>query len=190
MITPAEFVTKWRDYPYPVEIAEMSKKLNKVSAAALAGIRTAPESAAFLTEAGLPDSAAPCLSFNPDRLPPLPAEYPVAQEFRRYRILGSDGSGNPICIDEELRSSVVVLEHDGGFRVQFMNSSVPQLAECLLAYRDFWGRLRAAGADDDFIDYRRLPKDIKEWICAELERIDKAGFAKGTFWASQVRTND
>ncbi len=114
----------------------------------------------------------------------------MAQEFRRYRILGSDGSGNPICIDEEHRSSVVVLEHDGGFRVQFMNSSVPQLAECLLAYRDFWGRLRAAGADDDFIDYRRLPKDIKEWICAELERIDKAGFAKGTFWASQVRTND
>jgi len=51
-----------------------------------------------------------------------------------YRTIGSDGAGNPLCV-EHLTGAVVMLDHEDRFRTrQFINSSVRQLAECLLAY--------------------------------------------------------
>jgi len=49
-------------------------------------------------------------------------------------MIGSDGSGNPICV-EQTSGVVVLLDHEDWFRTrQFVNSSVRQLGECLLVY--------------------------------------------------------
>ena len=48
--------------------------------------------------------------------------------FARYRAIGSDGSGNPIAINEAACGEVVYLDHDNRFEHVFMNSSVGQLA--------------------------------------------------------------
>jgi hypothetical protein len=49
-------------------------------------------------------------------------------------MIGSDGAGNPICV-EQSTGTVIMLEHEDWFRtLQFVNSSIRQLAECLLAY--------------------------------------------------------
>jgi SUKH-4 immunity protein len=91
----------------------------------------------------LPDSAAPCVSFQEAARPvpvwkafgPASAWSPEERErFESYRMIGSDGAGNPICV-EQSTGAVVLLDHSDRFRTrQFVNTGVHQLAECLLAY--------------------------------------------------------
>ena len=91
----------------------------------------------------LPDSAAPFLSFDRAAWPApiwevfgIPSQWSQAERERLapYRMIGSDGAGNPICVEQGTRA-VVLLDHEDRFRTwQFVNSSVSQLAECLLAY--------------------------------------------------------
>ncbi|HUG70793.1 MAG TPA: SUKH-4 family immunity protein [Pirellulaceae bacterium] len=96
----------------------------------------------FLVEAGLPESAAPFLGFTVPKsgeLPTVADQWDQPDEFRRYRVIGSDGSGNPIAIDDEQSGEVVHLDHEGDFARTFMNKTIRQLAESLLAYRTIVG---------------------------------------------------
>ncbi len=91
----------------------------------------------------LPDTAAPCLSFKEAAHPILitdafgsPSDW---SEHDRQRLIGinmigSDGNGNPIGI--ELKTGkVLLLDHEDKFyTIQFINNSIRQLGECLLAY--------------------------------------------------------
>ena len=53
-----------------------------------------------------------------------------------YLMIGSDGAGNPICL-EQVTGQVILLDHEDRFRtVQFVNSGIHQLAECLLAFME------------------------------------------------------
>jgi hypothetical protein len=91
----------------------------------------------------VPASAAPCVSFKEAARPvPIwevfasPSDWSATHRvrLRPYRMIGSDGAGNPICV-EQGTGAVVLLDHEDWFRTrQFVNSSVRQLAECLLAY--------------------------------------------------------
>jgi hypothetical protein len=95
-----------------------------------------------LIEAGLPKSCAPFLSFDEvgKGLPKLISVWRldgvsgVDTEFlSRYHTLGSDGAGNPLCIDTEEPGMVFMVDHDDAFRSRrLVASSVPQLAEALL----------------------------------------------------------
>lgn len=123
----------------------------------------------------LPDSTAPRLTFRQAARPvPVWEAYADSADWTQldrellaaYRVIGSDGSGNPICVDER-SGAVVVLDPDYRFRaMQFVNSSVRQLGECLLAYmgEQDGGRLRAA-----------------------IESIDPAALAERSFWWQEVR---
>jgi hypothetical protein len=85
--------------------------------------------------------------------------------LRRYRMLGSDGAGNPICVDEKT-SEVWLLDHEDWFRTgQFVNSSVAQLAECLLLYM-------GEGDADSF--------------SKAVGAIDARALAEGCFWYHEV----
>jgi hypothetical protein len=91
----------------------------------------------------LPAEAAPCLTFDRATRPvPLwevfgsPAQWSAAERERLapYRVIGSDGAGNPICVEQDT-GAVVLLDHEDRFLTrQFVNSGVRHLAECLLAY--------------------------------------------------------
>ncbi len=108
----------------------------------------------------LPDSAAPCLSFDRAVQPaPIWEVFGIASQWSGaerdrlapYRVIGFDGAGNPICV-ELPTGAVVLLDHEDRFRTQqFVNSSVRQLAECLLAYMGEKNpdRFRAAVRDVD-----------------------------------------
>jgi hypothetical protein len=108
----------------------------------------------------LPVDAAPFLSFAYAEEAPylwqvfgLPQDWSATDRARlgAYPMIGSDGAGNPLCV-EEPTGAVWLLDHEDRFRTrQFVNSGVPQLAECLLAYlgeRDA-GRFRQAVAEID-----------------------------------------
>jgi hypothetical protein len=91
----------------------------------------------------LPGDAAPCLSFDRAARPRpiwevfgIPTQWSAEERERLapYRMIGSDGAGNPICV-EAGSGAVWLLDHEDRFRTrQFVNSGVGQLAECLLAY--------------------------------------------------------
>src|SRR5262249_37500766 len=78
-----------------------------------------------------------------------------------FRVIGSDGAGNPICL-EQPSGSVVLLDHEDRFRTrQFVNSTVRQLAECLLAFM---------GESDPH----------RFW--SAVQDIDAAALQTGAFW--------
>src|SRR5262245_50914116 len=108
----------------------------------------------------LPNSAAPCLTFEYAAHPKplwevfgIPDHWDESDRRRlaNYRMIGADGAGSPICIDQ-LTGKVVLLDHENWFRtVEFVNSSVKQLGECLLAY---------------------MGEHIQEKLRSELQQID------------------
>ena len=122
----------------------------------------------------LPDSAAPGVSFEQFAKPlpiwevfGVPSDWSATDRERlaEYRMIGSDGAGNPICLAGDL-GAVVLLDHEDGFRTrQFVNSSAAQLGECLLA---------RMGASDAAL------------LQAAIQVIDPAALAEGSFWWHEV----
>jgi hypothetical protein len=119
----------------------------------------------------LPRRAAPFLGFDraDDPTPlleafPAPLDRPHADlcDLAPYLVIGTDGAGDPLCI-EPATGVVWRFDHEDGFRTrQFVNSGVRHLAECLLAFLGEHdpGRFRAAVAT-----------------------VDPAALAPGTFWS-------
>ncbi|MBW3540219.1 MAG: SUKH-4 family immunity protein [Planctomycetes bacterium] len=177
MITANEFRDRWGD----------DGPLAAFPPAATADLNISSESKAFLNDAGLPESAAPFLEFPALEAGPLPTaaeQWGLSAEFERYREIGFDGSGDPICIDESADGAVVCLNHDNNFQRGFMNSSVPQLAECLLAYRQLIRETQKRNGDEAFFN-GDIPDDLKQWFHDELARIDKAALGDDCFWAHE-----
>jgi hypothetical protein len=120
----------------------------------------------------LPSDAAPYLTFDRASRPlPIWEVYAPADEtywlpadrerLGPYRMIGSDGAGNPICV-EQGTGTVVLLNHEDKFRTrQFVNSSVAQLAECLLAFMG-----------------ERDPKRFRSAVTG----IDSTAIGEGSFW--------
>jgi hypothetical protein len=115
------------------------------------------EAARFLVEAGLPGSCAPFLSFEAvsSGPPSLVQHYGVHQfqppdlsRLASFYVIGSDGAGNPLCVDCARDGEVVMLDHEDGFRTRtFVASSVATLAQALLLvyttpHTDFVEQLR------------------------------------------------
>lgn len=121
-------------------------------------------------DAVVPDAAAPFLSFGrADRPAPIwdvfgvPDRWPPAERERlaAFRVIGYDGAGNPLCI-EQPGGAVVLLDHEDRFRTrQFVNGSVGQLAECLLAFM----------GEQDMDRFR-----------AAVQTIDPPALAERSFW--------
>ena len=132
-------------------------------------------SRAFLLEAGLPSAAAPFLNFEvPDEgsLPTVAEAWQLPDEFGCFRIVGFNGSGDPVCLDESASGAVVHLNHDNGFERVLMNSSVPQLAESLLVFRAFVRRGASA--------------ESQAWCAEELQRVDETAWVRSNFWRDEV----
>jgi hypothetical protein len=117
----------------------------------------------------LPDNAGPFNAFEEAaRLLPIYEVYgdpdwseAECERLAGYRVIGFDGAGNPICI-EQGTGAVVLVDHEDWFRPhQFINSSVRQLAECLLAYM----------GEKDATRFR-----------AAVQGIDAAAMAEESFW--------
>lgn len=138
---PAEFKTTWG-----------SSDLTKPSEAALAGLPLPDATAEFLIQAGLPATAEPGFqfSFPSGTIPSLaeirqPPGLPAGELQHLLRIGGS--AVTHTCIDVAGRGRVVqVIDDEGEPAVVFINSSVPQLAACLVAYRNIVGEALAQEA--------------------------------------------
>jgi hypothetical protein len=132
------------------------------------GFRGTPSKMWACGEDLLPDRCGPFNAFGEaDRLLPIHKVYyrdwslAEVKHLRRYRVIGFDGAGNPICI-ERGTGAVVLVDHEDWYRPrQFINSSVRQLAECLLAY---------------------MGENDATRIRAAVQAIDPAAMAEESLW--------
>lgn len=181
MLTPEEFRDRWGG----------DGELDVFPPGATADLKAPPETKRFLNEVGLPEAASPFLEFQAPEDGPLPTsaqEWNLGPEFARYREIGFNGSGDPVCLDESSDAAVVYLNSDDNFARVFVNSSVPQLAESLLAYRHLVKDTQRRNGPDAFLD-GNVSEDLRRWLRDELARIDPAAVEDG-FWADEVENLD
>ena len=186
MITAEQFKDAWENPSFPIEKFMRKHERLVPIPDELAGLSQLPEPIRkFMSASGLPGSAAPFLSFN-ERDDTLKTYAGVAQadaRFNRYLVIGSDGGGNMICLDDQDSYSVVLLDHDNSNAADFMNSSVPQLAECLLAYRELVHRTNEENGPDAYLD-GEVPKEVAKWFIDRVTGVDPAALKEGAFWDS------
>lgn len=180
LISPDDFRKRW--------CKDDEDSLVVYSTESLVEVSIPDESRVFLTLAGLPESAAPFLDFSaPENgtLPTAAAVWHLPSDYDCYRIIGSDGSGDPLCIDESRDGQVVSLNHDNFFQRVLINSSIPQLAESLLAYRHLVIETQKRNGEDAFLD-GDIPGELKQWLRKELIRIDSSAVQENCFWSYEL----
>jgi hypothetical protein len=182
---PNEFIERWGSDGDPC-IVLSQERLQKIKLKA--------STAQFLAIAGLPQSAAPCLSFGElsERSSPFGLKLSevfshLGKEFDHFIVLGFDGSGNPIAIDTLNEDEVVWLDHEADFAHQYMNSSVASLATFLLGYRDFVQNLQGSKGEDAFLDGDYDDAEIEQ-LRKKLSFIDAGAFEPNNFWSIELGT--
>jgi hypothetical protein len=158
--------------------------------AAVLPLPIAKQDADWLVRVGLPRSAAPCLSFGGKdevNIPTLNELWRV-EGGSQYRILGSNGSGDPVAIDTATAGEIVYLNHDNHFERVFINSSVTQLAESLLAYARLIAEAQAINGIDAFLDGKVPPETRKQFVSL-LGTVDQPALLSG-MWVEELEQLD
>jgi hypothetical protein len=173
---PDEFVARWAELAGVEPCSDWS--LAKAPPGSLDDTSLNAETKLFLICAGLPRSAAPFLSFmevaeGAPRIWEVYSPYDWSEEEKRpldrYRMIGSDGGDNPLCVDEAQDCRIVMLDHEDRFRtVTFVDSSVPHLAAFLL-------------------ECARDPDDA-EYLGKVWPEIDEPAVRPGCFWWDEINS--
>lgn len=163
-MTSLEFRDRWAD------------RLETYPLSALQGIAIPEDPRSFLLHVGLPNTVSTVCQLDD------PA-------YNRYRVIGFNGSGDPICLDEREAGEVVYLNHDDHCRRIFINKTVLQLAESLLTFRQFIRETQIRGGADAYLD-GDIPADLREWVEYELRRVDQHAFQPDSFWPDALANVD
>ncbi len=183
MLSPENFIALWR---------EDGSALLRFPENTVSALRISGDDKAFLTQAGLPKYGAPFLTFDACKsgeLPTVAAKWRLPREFERYRVIGFDGSGSPIALDEEANGEVVCLDHGNRFMRVLMNQCVRQLGESLLAYRKMIKDSQAEFGEHAFLDGKTSP-ETREALRQELARIDQAATKPDSFRHRELQNLD
>ena len=176
-MSPEEFRMKW--------CAQADEELVGYSAKAVDALKIPAESKRFLKVAGLPDSAAPFLDFEYDAkrgaIPTIVEVWKLPPTYDCYRVIGWNGSGDPVCLDESKAGEVVYLNHDNEFQRVFVNTSVERLAGCLLVFREMVARAQLERGQDAYLN-ADVPENVLEWAKKEIARIDEKALLDDAMW--------
>lgn len=156
MINPDEFAALWTNEQFIQVQPEIAKKWGTVDLVRyniddMEKLSIPESSKHFLKVAGLPRRAHQQLRFDvpPNTLPEFTKVCSnVKEEYARYHLLGIDAfdgyredgiweliSSGFICLDEKEYGRVVIISNEEKYPVHLLNSSVAQLAEYLLIFR-------------------------------------------------------
>jgi hypothetical protein len=176
-MTPAEFVDHWKE------------PLLRFNPWQLEGTGLSRPTALFLTEAGLPEDGGGGFQFyvrDDLHVSAVAANWQVDDEVKQRLlsvvIIGRDGGGNVLCISPLQNDEVLLLNHEDRFLPQFVNTSLPQMASCLLIDREVYQRADAA-EERDTPEFR---KSLQDWFEREIRRVDKAALAPYAYWGNLV----
>ncbi len=150
----------------------------------------------FLLASGLPDSAAPFLSFDQIRDSGLkkiyeiwgtPSDFSDLEKLRldSFYVFGNDGCGNPIAFDNSKDFQIVLLDHDDWFNtVTFVSSNLFSFAEYLLEIREMINKAHNELSEAELED--EIPSVHKEQLYEKLRKIDSTAIQEGGFWRSEI----
>jgi hypothetical protein len=139
----------------------------------------------LLTRIGLPQEAAPFLSFGGNYTNESPM--PIDVDQSGLIEIGVDGAGNAICIDNAAKGTVIVCQHDDEFSKQYMNRSVLQLLHFITIYKDFVEKLNREKGDFAYLD-ANFTDDELQHLVSSLKSIDGDALIEGTFWSDEIET--
>jgi hypothetical protein len=162
--------------------------LQPFPSAALTHPRLSDETRTFLSAAGLPEQAAPFLSFLRS-----PATLQTPNQYFRisvkglddYLVIGHNGSGDPVCIDLASGDAIVCLNHDNTFERSFINSSARQLTHCLLLYKAFYASLVNHADCNDFSTRKFSDGELTD-LRSAFAAVDADALDPGTFWEMEL----
>ena len=180
MITPIKFKQLWTDD---------GDELVTFDKYEVEGLPISNDQKRYLYESGLPMDAAPFLTFGQEYiglLKNVSDVWKLPPEYSKYRIIGSTGSGDPICIDESNNGCIVYLDHDNNFKCIFINSSLMQLVESLLAYRNLVNETIRINGEDAYLD-GMIPETVRQETFSKLKEIDNTSMASKSFWKSMLK---
>jgi SUKH-4 immunity protein len=183
-----QFISEWENLN-----DDFLFKLQPVSIQTLSVLNCSASDAEFLSKCGLPESAAPFLAFEGDRIKweneyfgiaKLIEKYPFLDEnYEHYIYIGHDGCGDPIVINLK-NNAVEALNHDNDFEPRFMNSSVFQLAQFLLFYRIFVREMHIENGDKAYLNTNFSDK-IFQKLSHSFKTTDPEAAIRG-FWYDDI----
>jgi hypothetical protein len=183
-MTPQDFKNAWT--------GTNGDSLIPLSEERFKGLQLRPETTDFLRVAGLPENAAPYLTFIKDTsdlydgINKLTKQYEfIDQSYEKFVVIGSDGSGNPIAINTAADDRIEWIDHED-FSSCYLNASIHHLADTLVAYRDFVRSVlenhENAFMNSDFTD------DQFKILEAQILSIDEQALAENNFWKAELDT--
>ena len=133
----------------------------------------------ILLVSGLPDSAAPFITFQ------VPEERcKICINEKEYIKIGFTGDGSFICIDET-NENIVYLDHEDDNQAVFINSSLAQLMESILEYADFIKKIKKQNGHRAFLE-RNATHETLDYISNKLKSIDCNALLQRNFWADDI----
>lgn len=177
MIDGVEFKKRWNKDVFP---------LNKYIPSKVEQLKIDEKNKAFLLIAGLPDSAAPFLTFEKDEkggLSKLNELYKIEGIYGQYVYLGYKASGDFVVLNES-DGKIICIDHET-FEEQYINNSIIQMAESLLEYADFINRIKQVNGRRAYLN-REAPIEELEMIKNKLLNIDKDVFQNKSFWEEEM----
>ncbi|MGR3885689.1 SUKH-4 family immunity protein [Pseudomonas sp. 1152_12] len=123
--------------------------------------------AEFLVKQGLPESAAPFLSFSVYSETEATRRRTIFGVADHYFPLGHTGSGDVLALDCQ-SGEVVYFNHDFNNERVFINTALLLFAQCLCVFQ------------------QHLRDNTMARCLADIERIDPAAAAPGTMWADEI----
>ncbi|MFJ8526923.1 SUKH-4 family immunity protein [Bacillus sp. NPDC094106] len=178
MISPKEFCDRWNE--------KRDGPLNKLDGDMLRHTNFSNDTRRFLSAAGLPASATPFIEFDSvtEPMQNVNQKFGMPKDFEFYWLIGTTGSGDPLCIDERT-NKVVYLHHDNNYEEIFINSSIHQFAESLLLFSKLIDEAIQLNGEFAFLD-NEIPESVCSWFENELKRIDQKAVEKNTFWYEEL----
>ena len=142
---------------------------------------------------GFPESSAPFLSFGIENydskfitIAEYYSDYQLDSKTKNYWIFGSDGNGNPICIDSNSKDEILLLDHEQSFEpIQKINRNVIELSQCLLEYKQFVELINSEFGEGGFFESKFTITHLNE-LKKRFEQINKNIFSESDFWNGEM----
>jgi hypothetical protein len=110
----------------------------------------------------------------------------VFEELKDYLMIGSNSSGDPICIDLEINNEVVYLNHDNYFERIFMNSSISQLLQSIIKYESFWASLNPRFENNVFFKRKFSDEEFNQ-LKQDFLMIDNRCLDDNSCWLEELQ---
>lgn len=187
----SDFAARWTEYTARIS---MGAKFALVKLPAHDG-RLSQSCSLFLFEVGMPEASG--LRFDPlaGSLEKVYEVYGSADYWKDadrkrlddFLVIGSNQGGDPLCLDRVNHERIVLLDHERNFAVaEFVNSSVLQLAECILIFQEMVEKFQNEHGEEAELYEGNVPILLVEQTLSRIGSIDSSAIGQSCYWPTAM----